>query len=219
MVVKEVANKTSDMTTSVISFKGTIGGEFPIRLDGESESDGYTTVLRVEGPSEVSGIFLVGRIANNADVANNPLTPSLLSLQHNNTIVVPDNNGTIAVESKYPLLLNASTGYLELNESDITALGEVSSGTLVSGFGPVDLGSQGLIKTEFLQATRVLGRDAFSFEGKETNRVVTTLRISEPTMSRTIMLPDSDGTLAVKVSFGIFQPIQPPPAPKDFLFG
>ena len=72
-MVKEVANKTSNMTTSVISFKGTIGGEFPIRLDGESESDGYTTVLRVEGPSAVSGIFLVGRIANNADVANNPL--------------------------------------------------------------------------------------------------------------------------------------------------
>ena len=41
MVVKEVANKTSNMTTSVISFKGTIGGEFPIRLDGESESDGW----------------------------------------------------------------------------------------------------------------------------------------------------------------------------------
>lgn len=125
------------------------------------------------------------------------------------TLTLPTVDGTIAVSAQDPLSLNPTTGDLSLtlgsgltvsgsalavDFGSITTVGALSSGSIASGFGPIDIG------TSPLSAGQVTlgGSVPLVFQGGSGS--VSLSLSSDPTGTNTITLPDASGTLAVAVA-------------------
>ena len=177
------------------------------------------------GHNASSTITFLGDIVFDTILGDNKdITLAIPEATSKRTISVPDASGTIVVSSADRFLSISSAGSISFNELAIQGTGALTSGSIGDGFGSITTGGgvattggSGITCDGTLTASgplvasagvalgsvasdEVLVKGALQFEGPSLDGVKTVLSVADPTASRTVVLPDSSGTLVVSAS-------------------
>ena len=182
-----VVDPTADRTITLPDATGTVvlaDGSGNVTVSGDLTVSGTTTTINSTTINATTGLVFEGTTADAFETTITVTDPTA-----DRTITFPDTTGTVAMQSDVLLRLAKSGGQMTGNiDLDNTYKIANSAAPTLSG----DLANKGYVDAA---ASAGFFSSAIVFEGASADAYETTLAVAEPTVDRTITLPDVSGTV------------------------